>query len=580
MHELYLWPFQDAVHAGSGNIMCSYQRVNNSYGCANSKTLNGLLKTELGFQGFVVSDWGAQHTGYAGALAGMDMAMPDPGTFWGDKLVESVKNGSVPESRITDMAHRFVVSLIQKYYLDSLAIRIITSWYQFKQDVDFKSPGIGMPKNIIEPHKIVDARDPAARKTLYDGAVEGHVLVKNTKDTLPLGKPQLISAFGYSANTPAFFAPGRDLKLFQWQLGAETISTEEVIAGALGTPGNASSIGINGTLFGGCGSGAITPANAISPIEALRARTYHDGTALFADLASPDPVVDPASDVCIVFGNAFACEAYDRTELQDEYTDKLINTVADSCNKTIVVLHNAGPRTVDGFIEHPNVTAVLFAHLPGQESGNALVSLLYGEENPSGKLPYTLAKNATDYPVLKPTQPEGDYKNFPQSNFSEGVFLDYRHFDKAGVDPRYEFGYGMSYTSFNVSNAQLGRVDGGNSQDEYPSGAIIQGGHADLWDNVVTVSADVENTGKVAGAEVVQVYVGIPGEGVPKRQLRGFAKIHLSPGVKRGVRMALSRRDLSVWSVERQMWRLQRGEYTVWVGTSSRDLPLEMKLTI
>lgn len=104
-------PFQDAVHAGSGNIMCSYQRINNSYGCANSKTLNGLLKTELGFQGFVVSDWGAQHTGHAGALAGMDMVMPDPGSFWGDKLVESVKNGSVPESRINDMATRCVVVL-------------------------------------------------------------------------------------------------------------------------------------------------------------------------------------------------------------------------------------------------------------------------------------------------------------------------------------------------------------------------------------------------------------------------------------------------------------------------------------
>lgn len=93
--------------------MCSYQRVNNSYGCANSKTLNGLLKTELGFQGFVVSDWGAQHTGYAGALAGLDMAMPDAGAFWGDRLVESVKNGSVPESRLSDMATRYVSCMLQ-----------------------------------------------------------------------------------------------------------------------------------------------------------------------------------------------------------------------------------------------------------------------------------------------------------------------------------------------------------------------------------------------------------------------------------------------------------------------------------
>jgi beta-glucosidase len=106
MHEYYLWPFQDTVKAGTGNIMCSYQRINNSYGCANSKTMNGLLKTELGFQGFVVSDWYAQHAGVATALSGMDMAMPLGDNFWGKKLVEAVKNGSVPEGRLTDMATR------------------------------------------------------------------------------------------------------------------------------------------------------------------------------------------------------------------------------------------------------------------------------------------------------------------------------------------------------------------------------------------------------------------------------------------------------------------------------------------
>lgn len=105
------------MHAGSGNIMCSYQRINNSYGCANSKTMNGLLKTELGFQGFVVSDWGAQHTGNAGALAGMDMAMPGPGSFWGDELVKSVKNGSVPESRINDMAARYACLVVHTHII-------------------------------------------------------------------------------------------------------------------------------------------------------------------------------------------------------------------------------------------------------------------------------------------------------------------------------------------------------------------------------------------------------------------------------------------------------------------------------
>jgi hypothetical protein len=111
MHELYLWPFQDAVHAGTGNIMCSYNRVNNSYACANSKLLNGLLKTELGFQGFVVSDWNAQHAGVATALAGLDMAMPDS-PFWAPNLTYAIQNGSVPMSRIDDMATRYVAHFL------------------------------------------------------------------------------------------------------------------------------------------------------------------------------------------------------------------------------------------------------------------------------------------------------------------------------------------------------------------------------------------------------------------------------------------------------------------------------------
>lgn len=434
-----------------------------------------------------------------------------------------------------------------------------------------------MPKDVTKPHKLVDARDLAARPVLLDGAVEGHVLVKNTKDTLPLRKPQLISALGYSTRAPGFFAPGGGIQLYQWQLGAEAIDANEAVSGALGNPDQAPAIGINGTLFSGCGSGATTPANAISPFEALKMRTYNDGTALFHDFVSPEPVVDPASDVCIVFGNAFACEAYDRPALQDAYTDKLVKTVADRCNRTIVVLHNAGPRVVDAWIEHDNVTAVVFAHLPGQESGHALVSLLYGEANPSGKLPYTLAKNESDYAVLEPSKPEGRFANFPQSNFTEGVYTDYRHFDKEEISPRFEFGFGLSYTTFNLSNIKIQRVDGGNTKDEYPTGAVIPGGPADLWDNIISVTADVRNTGTAhAGAEVVQLYVGIPG--APVRQLRGYDKVSLQPAETKTATFALSRRDLSVWNVESQKWQLQRGSYTVWLGTSSRSLPLKESL--
>ncbi|RFU79614.1 glycoside hydrolase family 3 [Trichoderma arundinaceum] len=531
-------------------VITSTKRVNNSYGCANSKTLNGLLKTELGFQGFVVSDWGAQHAGVATAKAGLDVAMPGAGNFWGDHLVQAVKNGSLPESRVTDMA-----------------TRVVASWYQFNQDHDFPKPGIGMPSNVLDPHEIVDGRDPAAAPVLLNGAIEGHVLVKNTKNTLPLRSPRMLSLFGYSAKTPDAFNPSSNLLYSQnWIAGMEALNRNFVSENGQAT------FGENGTLFGGCGSGAITPALTISPFEALKTRAYQDGTALFNDFISDRPSVEPTSDACVVFGNAWACEGYDRPAIQDDYTDSLIKSVADQCNKTIVVFHNAGPRLVDGFVDHPNVTAVIFAHLPGQESGLALVSLLYGETSPSGKLPYTVAKNESDYgKLLDPVEPEGEFVNFPQADFSEGVYLDYRYFDKNGIEPRYEFGFGLSYTTFAYSNISINYIDGANTYP-WPGGPVVSGGQTDLWDAIATVSVNVKNTGRVAGAEVAQLYVGIPG--APAKQLRGFEKPFLQPNQTETVTFHLTRRDLSVWSVERQKWQLQQGTYKFYVGSSSRRLPL------
>ncbi|KAB5528036.1 beta-glucosidase [Coniochaeta sp. 2T2.1] len=554
MHELYLWPFQDAVRAGSGNIMCSYNRINNSYGCANSKTLNGLLKTELGFQGFVVSDWGAQHAGVATAQAGLDMTMPSGSTFWGGNLSLAVNNGSVPEARLDDMA-----------------TRIIASWYQFGQDKTFTNPGVGVPKTLTQPHAAIVSTNSSYKKTLFDGAVEGHVLVKNQKGALPLKSPKLISLFGYSAKAPDHF----DVSSGGWNNGGSSLAPQDTIT-SNGTTIH-SQIMSNGTLISGGGSGANEPAYISSPFEALSQRAYDDGSSLLWDFHSFKPNVDPASDACIVAGNAWASEGSDRPGLHDDYTDGLILNVAASCANTIVVIHNAGVRLVDQFIDHPNVTALIFAHTPGQDSGRALVSILYGESNPSGKLPYSVPHNETDYDGLQnQTLPDGIYANFPQSDFSEGVYIDYRSFDARNVTPRYDFGFGLSYTTFSFGN--VGAALTGCSQAPYPTKPVLPGGRADLWDIVAKVTAEVTNTGSVAGAEVAQLYVGIPRG--PARQLRGFAKPFLQPGEKSTVRFSLTRRDLSTWDVVAQNWLLQNGTYQFFVGSSSRDLPLTTSLKI
>lgn len=563
MHEVYLWPFQDGVRAGTANIMCSYQRINNSYGCANSKTLNGILKTELGFQGFVMSDWDAQHAGVATALAGMDMVMPSGSKFWGSHLIEAVRNGSVPESRVTDMA-----------------TRILTAWYQFGQDTKFPKPGIGMPYDVRQPHEIVEGRDPRDRPTLLEGAIEGHVLVKNTKETLPLRCPRVISLFGYSARSADSSSPGPgDMFIYLWRYGMTPIGLDSAVAGLINSPGSRlPDIARNGTLMGGGGSGGTTPAVFVAPYDALSVRAAQDDTALYHDFGMPEPAVVRGSETCIVFGNAWAAEGYDRPRLSDNFTDTLVNTVAGQCSKTIVVLHNAGPRLVEGFADHPNVTAILFAHLPGRESGTSLVKLLYGEASPSGKLSYTVARQESDYGhLLKPDEPAGKFKKFPQSDFTEGVYLDYKYFDKHNVSPRYEFGFGLSYTTFHLANLSIRRVQGGNS-GEWPLGAIVPGGPADLFHDIALVAVEVRNTGNVAGAEVPQLYVGIPGG--PAKQLRGFDKPFLRPGEVKTVEFRLTRRDLSTWDTTAQKWRLQRGQYAIHVGTSSRDLPLQGTLTI
>jgi beta-glucosidase len=551
-------PFQDAVKAGTGNIMCSYNRVNNSYGCANSKTQNGLLKTELGFQGFVVSDWDALHTGAAAALAGMDMVQPDDGGFWGNELLTAVKNGSVSEDRLDDMV-----------------TRILAAWYQMGQDEGFPVPGVGMPSDLTKPHTIVDARNTSSKQILLDGAVEGHVLVKNTNSALPLKKPRILSLFGYSARNPDQWNYNATGGTTAWMFGGESAFLGRYV---FGSKEEIPQIAPDGTIVCGGGSGAVTPAYISAPFDVISSRAYDDDTALFWDLSSPEPYVDAASEACIVLVNAFASEGYDRAGLHDDYTDGLIRHVADRCNNTIVVFHNAGVRLVDQFVDHANVTALIFAHLPGQASGQALVSLLYGESNPSGKLPYTVARNESDYGDLgTPSQAEGIFANFPQSNFTEASYIDYRHFDQKNITPRYEFGFGLSYTTFNYSNLGISKTDGANTS-AYPVGDIVEGGQADLWDVLASVSAQIQNTGDVGGAEAAQLYVGIPG--APARQLRGFDKPFINNTQSATVSFNLTRRDLSVWDVAAQKWQLQSGDYEIYVGASSRNLPLHGTLTL
>jgi beta-glucosidase len=434
-----------------------------------------------------------------------------------------------------------------------------------------------MPNNILSPHTAVNAKDPSSKSTIFTGAIEGHVLVKNINNALPLRQPKLLSIYGYDAKGPNIMQPD-----INWALGYTPFDNTEFSSVIFSSVPKLTPQTTNSTLISGGGSGAVTPAYWNAPYDALQQRAYEDGSSLLWDFITPNSnsIIDAASDACLVFINAWASEGYDRSGSHDVFSDTLVTNIAAKCSNTIVVIHNAGIRLVDQFVTNPNVTGIIFAHLPGQDSGRAITALLYGDVNFSGKLPYTVAKNESDYGLLyEPSLPDTLFALFPQDNFTEGVFIDYRAFDKANITPRYEFGFGLSYTNFTYSNLQITKLSPGN-QTPYPQSAIIPGGAADLWDAWAFVDVDVINTGSVEGMEVVQLYIGIPDVGSPVRQLRGFDKQNIAPGGTFHSRFTLTRRDLSIWDTAAQKWKLVGGDVKVFVGSSSRDIRLNGTLSL
>jgi beta-glucosidase len=574
MHELYLWPFMDALRAGGASVMCSYNRVNNSDACQNSKVLNGLLKEELGFQGFVVSDWFMQQSGVASALAGLDMVMP-VAPYWAEgNLTQMVNNGSVSITRLDDMV-----------------TRILAPWYKIGSQADsVDRPGYGIPASLTQAHDFVDARSPDSKPVILQSAIEGHVLVKNVNRALPLKKPKFISIFGYDAagqmmNTAE--AAGFNL----WKMGMRnalqfqngTVFTaaalDQLFGSSMDQTTTGPEIALNGTLFTGGGSGAVV-GTIDAPLDAFKRQAYDDDSYLAWDIQTPNPVVNAASEVCLVFINTLGSESWDRRNLSDAYSDGIVTSVASQCNNTMVVIHSVGVRIVDEWFEHPNITAVVLGHLPGQDSGRSLVELMYGRQSFSGRLPYTVAKQESDYGhVLDPVLPSDETPYYPQVNFTEGVYIDYKHFVKEGIEPRFEFGFGLTYTDFEYSGlvVDLDTTAAASRLPPKPE-IVLQGGIDSLWDEVARVRCTVMNVGDVAAKEVAQLYVGIPGG--PEKVLRGFEKQLLTPGEQGVSEFVLTRRDLSTWNVVEQMWELQRGSYQIYVGKSVIDLPLKGSLEV
>lgn len=626
MHEIYLWPFAEAVRAGTGSVMCSYNKINGSDACANSYTLNKLLKEELGFQGFVMSDWYATKSGVASALSGLDMDMPgntqSGGSFFGANLTQAVVNGTVPEERLNDMATRILAS----WFFVSVNHTGPNFSVNTEEKYDNLYSSEFVPKKLgpeVLVNENIDARTDFSYQVSEEAALQAITLIKNENSALPLKKENGI----------------RHLLL----LGPGAVSSKD------GFNCDSLSSCLDGAHVSGYGSGAGQPAYFLMPAEGVAERCkqekiqYDIVTESFNFTYPYSKAKSADAAIVFVFSHSGEVVAYqgDRQNASLWYNaDNLIANVSSTNNNTIVVIMTPGSVNIESFVENKNVTGILMSSYLGQDAGLAISKVLFGDYNPSGRLPFTIAKDDNDYvPINYDDGPQ------PQDNFTRSIFLDYRYFDYYNITPRFEFGYGLSYSNYSFSNMQvqevkvpketldaagsyspsyefrhndldpeqykfpsnISKVDGFiypylentdvNTTEKYPypegystkqlstpslpGGGV--GGNPSLWDVSYKVSAQLENTGPYDGAYVAQLYIGYPCSEkfpVPPRQLRGFDKVYLTKGQKATVDFDITRKDLSVWDVESQSWIVQRGTYKVYVGSSSRNLELMKEVSI
>jgi len=493
------------------SVMCSYNLLNGAYACENPYLLNTVLKGDWAFPGFVMSDWDATHSTVSAALNGLDQEQPE-NIYFDSSLKTAVQGGQVPQSRLDDMVHRILRAVITNGLVDH--------------------PATVQPINVTA--------DAAIAQEMEE---QGAVLLKNS-GILPLSS---------SLTSIAVIGSHADV-------------------GVLSGGGSAQVQPVGGpVMFGGnpyeampcppCWSRVIWDPSP--PLAAIKAKVpgasvqFNDGTN-----AASAAALAAASNVAIVFVSQWASEGMDVPSLN--FTDvihatpidqdALVQAVAAANPNTIVVMENGGAQVLPWL---NNVGAVLEAWYPGQNGGPAIANLLFGDVNPSGKLPMTFPASVGDLPRPAIATPPDSTTPFPVDYTIDGFNVGYKWYDSRGLVPLFPFGYGLSYTTFSIANAQLSASTSGSS----PS---------------FQVTFDLQNTGTRSGAEVAQVYLGLPASTGESKRLVGWQKVQLNAGQQQSetiqVNAADSSHPLSYWDVTSHGWLVPSGTFTVYLGNSSRNL--------
>ncbi len=514
LREVYLESFRIAIEEGKPwAVMNAYNRIRGEWCTANAHLNRDILYGVFGFDGANVSDWGAWHDDKKAIEGGCTIEMPSSGDLERDrKIAARVRAGEISEKLVTEAVRRNL----------RLAFRV---------------KGSKGAANTPEHQAL-------ARRL----SVESIVLLKNAGSALPLDatKVRRVAVIGPNA------------------------AAEHTI--------------ISGTMLQKGGSGAVRPPYEITPLQGLAKALgeqridYAPGYVFApptgvapADFKNGPAAIEAAvaaaksAEIAIVFAGTNHSIDHEALKLHDPDVDKkdlelpgpqgeLIRRVAAVNPRTIVVLINGAPVRMEDWQD--KVGAIVEAWYPGMEGGNAIAEVLLGAADPGGRLPVTFGKNLTDWrvhqlgaEVFPGTGKGGDEK------YDDGIWVGYRWFDHAGTEPRYPFGFGLSYTKFEFSNFAVAASKDG-------------------W----TAKATVKNIGSRAGSEVVQLYTG-PADKLadaPVRELKAFQKLHLKPGMSQAVTFTLSPRDFAHWSEKTGDWRTPAGRYRIEIATSSRDVKFQM----
>ena len=550
LRELYLPPFRAAVNAGASAIMAAYNKVNGRHMSEHRELLEGLLREEWGFTGVTMSDWWGTHDAAGAAEGGLDLEMP------GVSPLELF----APRSRALRAVSTVGLS-------ERLGIDPPLHWRPIDRFVAEDGQPDPYPSAFF---------DTPLRRTIEAGRVEESILDEKIQRILALCKRLGgTAATGTSANRPIDWDVHHDLAREIAVRGTVLLANDGLLP--LRGDETLAVVGPNAdeAKIGGGGSSEVTPPRSVSPVDGLRERapavTFERGidripnpsmfdmpwNGLARSLRSREDIgaareAAAAADVAVVVVQDAATEGEDRDGLAlPGEQNRLVSAIADANPRTVVVCRSSGP------VEMPWVEAVagvVQTWYPGQADGEALGAVLYGED-PGGRLPVTYGHSVEEYPVA-------DERRYPgvdgQVHYEEGVFVGYRGFDRASVDPLFPFGHGQSYAAFEYDDLAVERVAGG-----------------------LDVSVRVSNVSNRSGREVVQAYVSPPETAAdrPERELGGSQPVQLAAGETRRVAPSIPERAFARYD-ERAGWTIDPGKYEVTVGRSSREDRVTERLVI